>query len=158
MIAPWLHDFPGRRSGGVLSLVCLVFILFLSPWLCQKDAAHADPQNAPTLSDLEGTWEIQEEDKTYVATLDAQGNGPYTHEGGTFTTTKLEGRLWSGKWSQTGNDREGEFEVLLSEDHSTAEGRWWYTRVGTFIRIPARMHGGTYVFKRLLPNSHGHPP
>lgn len=158
MIGQWLHDFPGRRSGGVLSLVCLVLLLFLSPWLCQKDAARADPQRGPTISDLEGTWEIQEEDKTYVATLDAQGNGPYTHEGGTFTTTKLDGRLWSGKWSQPGNDREGEFEVLLSEDRSTAEGQWWYTRVGTFIHIPARMHGGTYFFKRLSPTSHDEPP
>ncbi len=117
-------------------------------------------QTSPTLADLEGTWEIQEEERTYVATLDAHGNGPYTHEGGTFTTTTLEGRRWSGKWSQTGNDREGEFEVLLSEDGLTAEGRWWYTRVGTFTHIPARVYGGTYLFKRQSPktDSPGQPP
>ena len=118
------------------------------------------PKTKPTLADLEGTWEIQEEERTYVATLDAHGNGPYTHEGGTFTTTTLEGRRWSGKWSQTGNDREGEFEVLLSEDGSTAKGRWWYTRVGTFTHIPARVYGGTYLFKRQSPktDSLGQPP
>ena len=153
MLAPWLHNSLGPRSGGVPSLMCLTLVLFLSLGLCQRDAARADPQIEPTLSDLEGTWEIQEEDKTYVATLDAHGNGPYTHEGGTFTTTTLEGRLWSGKWSQTGNDREGEFEVLLSEDGSTAKGRWWYTRVGAFTHIPARVHGGPYFFKRQSPKT-----
>ena len=117
---------------------------------------HAAPQIKPTLADLEGTWEIQEEERTYVATLDAHGNGPYTHEGGTFTTTTLEGRRWSGKWAQTGNDREGEFEVLLSEDGSTAEGRWWYTRVGTFTHIPARVYGGPYFFKRRDPKTDSH--
>ena len=118
------------------------------------------PKTKPALADLEGTWEIQEEERTYVATLDVHGNGPYTHEGGTFTTTTLEGRRWSGKWSQTGNDREGEFEVLLSEDGLTAEGRWWYTRVGTFTHIPARVYGGTYLFKRQSPktDSSGQPP
>lgn len=117
---------------------------------------HAAPQIKPTLADLEGTWEIQEEERTYVATLDAHGNGPYTHEGGTFTTTTLEGRRWSGKWAQTGNDREGEFEVLLSEDGLTAEGRWWYTRVGTFTHIPARVYGGPYFFKRRDPKTDSH--
>ena len=28
MIGQWLHDFPGRRRGGVFSLVCLVLIIF----------------------------------------------------------------------------------------------------------------------------------
>ncbi len=98
---------------------------------------------------LSGTWEIQEEDKTYRATLDAQGNGPYTHEGGRFITMKLDGRLWLGKWVQTGNDREGEFEVLLSENFLTAEGRWWYTRVGEYLAIPPGLYGGTYFFRKL---------
>ncbi|MEC4673255.1 MAG: hypothetical protein VST68_03610, partial [Nitrospirota bacterium] len=57
----------------------------------------------------------------------------------------------SGHWAQTGNDREGDFEVLLSEDFASAEGVWWYTRVGDRGNIPPRMHGGTYLFKRLTP-------
>lgn len=156
MIAPWLHNSLRPRSGGVPAPLSLMLILFLSLTLGQTTAPHAAPQIKPTLADLEGTWEIQEEERTYVATLDAHGNGPYTHEGGTFTTTTLEGRRWSGKWAQTGNDREGEFEVLLSEDGSTAEGRWWYTRVGTFTHIPARVYGGPYFFKRRDPKTDSH--
>ena len=147
-------------------------VILTSPFVILSEAKNLHPpqplpplksphaQTSPTLADLEGTWEIQEEERTYVATLDAHGNGPYTHEGGTFTTTTLEGRRWSGKWSQTGNDREGEFEVLLSEDGLTAEGRWWYTRVGTFTHIPARVYGGSYLFKRQSPktDSPGQPP
>ena len=59
--------------------------------------ALGNPVTETHSPDLSGTREIQEEDKTYHATLDAQANGPYTHEGGRFTTTKLDGRLWSGK-------------------------------------------------------------
>jgi len=98
---------------------------------------------------LGGVWEVQEEDKTYQATLDAEGSGPYTHEQGSFTTTELDGRLWSGTWEQKGNDREGGFEVLLSKDFTTAEGVWWYTRVEEHLNIPPRIHGGTYFFTRV---------
>ncbi len=112
-------------------------------------AARAETAVEPGAPDLSGTWEIHEEERTYIATLDAQGNGPYTHQGGSFTTTAVEDRVWSGTWSQPGNDREGGFEVHLSEDGLTAEGDWWYTRVGLFTDIPPRFRGGTYVFKRL---------
>ena len=114
---------------------------------------HPTPQPS-NLKDLSGLWEIQEDDKTYQATLDSKGNGPYTHEQGSFTTTELDGRLWSGNWKQRGNDREGGFEVLLSEDYKTAEGVWWYTRVkheGEHKNVPPRMHGGSYFFKRISP-------
>lgn len=105
----------------------------------------------PETPDLSGEWEIQEEDKFYKATLDRSGNGSYTHQGGTFTTTGFAGRKWQGTWRQTGNDREGGFEVLLSEDGTEAKGIWWYTRVGDRNNIPPREHGGTYVWKRLTP-------
>ena len=111
----------------------------------QTTPAHA-PSNP---EDLSGLWEIQEEDRTYQAILDSKGNGPYTHEQGSFTTTELDGQLWSGTWQQKGNDREGEFEVLLSEDYRTAEGDWWYTRVEEHKNIPPRIYGGSYFFKRL---------
>jgi ketosteroid isomerase-like protein len=103
--------------------------------------------------DLSGEWEILEveDDKRYKATLDKSGNGPYTQHGGRFITGKFVDRLWQGTWQQPGNDREGGFEVLLSEDGTQAKGVWWYSRVGTQKNIPAREHGGTYVWKRLTP-------
>ncbi len=103
--------------------------------------------------DLSGEWEILEveDDKRYKATLDKQGNGPYTQHGGRFTTTKIVDRLWQGTWFQPGNDREGGFELLLSEDGTQAKGVWWYTRVGTHKNIPPREHGGTYQWKRITP-------
>ncbi|MGQ0810106.1 MAG: nuclear transport factor 2 family protein [Nitrospiraceae bacterium] len=106
-----------------------------------------------TMPDLSGEWDILEveEDKTYKATLDSRGNGPYTQQGGRFVTTKFSDRLWHGSWHQTGNDREGEFELLLSEDGTWAEGVWWYTRVGNRSNIPPRQHGGKYRWKRLTP-------
>jgi hypothetical protein len=100
---------------------------------------------------LSGEWDILEveDNKTYKATLDQSGNGPYTQHGGRFVTTKFEDRLWQGTWHQTGNDREGGFEVLLSEDGQSAKGVWWYTRVGDKNNIPPRQWGGTYVWKKL---------
>jgi ketosteroid isomerase-like protein len=106
-----------------------------------------------TMPDLSGEWDILEveEDKRYKATLDKNGNGPYTQHGGRFVTTKFADRIWQGTWHQPGNDREGGFELLLSEDGTQAKGVWWYTRVGTHNNIPPREHGGTYLWKRVTP-------
>jgi len=103
--------------------------------------------------DLSGEWEILEveDDKRYRATLDNTGNGLYTQHGGRFVTTKYADRHWEGTWQQPGNDREGGFELLLSEDGTQAKGVWWYSRVGTQKNIPPREHGGTYLWKRLTP-------
>ena len=101
--------------------------------------------------DFTGVWEIQEEDKAYKVTLDAKGNGPYTWQEGRIQTESLTDRLWSGTWHQKGNDREGGFEVILSEDGMIAEGAWWYLRVGTQKNIPPREWGGSYKIKRLSP-------
>ncbi len=112
----------------------------------------ANNEMSPT-ADLSGEWEILEveDDKRYKATLDKTGNGPYTQHGGTFATTKFSDRLWQGTWRQPGNDREGGFELLLSEDGAQAKGIWWYSRVGTHKNIPPREHGGTYQWKRMTP-------
>ena len=103
--------------------------------------------------DLSGEWDILEveDDKRYKATLDKAGNGPYTQHGGRFVTTKFADRLWQGTWQQPGNNREGGFELLLSEDGTEAKGVWWYSRFENHKNIPPREHGGTYHWKRLTP-------
>jgi hypothetical protein len=113
------------------------------------------PISAAQLSqrpDLSGEWDIQEEDKSYKATLDRDGNGTYTWQNGKITTTGVADQKWQGTWYQSGNDREGAFEVLLSEDGTQARGVWWYTRVGDRKDIPARQWGGRYLLKRLTPS------
>jgi ketosteroid isomerase-like protein len=116
----------------------------------QPPSKNTDP---PPSIDLSGEWDIieVEDDKRYKATFDKNGNGPYTQHGGRFTTSAITNRLWQGTWHQSGNDREGGFEVLLSEDGSQAKGIWWYTRVGTQKNIPPREHGGTYHWKKVTP-------
>ena len=111
----------------------------------------ASSTNQPGALDLSGEWDILEveDDKRYRATLDKAGNGPYTQHGGRFVTTKFANRLWQGTWHQPDNDREGGFELLLSEDGTQAKGVWWYSRVGTQKNIPPREHGGTYQWKRV---------
>lgn len=116
----------------------------------QHLVSNAQLSSTPNLS---GEWEILEveDDKRYKASLDKSGNGPYTQHGGRFVTTKFADRLWQGTWQQPGNDREGGFELLLSEDGTQAKGVWWYSRVGSQKNIPPREHGGTYQWKRLTP-------
>ena len=105
--------------------------------------------------DLSGQWDIQEEDKSYVATLDQDGNGGYTWQHGEIATTSFEDHRWQGTWRQPGNDREGGFDVLLSDDGTEAKGVWWYSRVGDRNNIPPRQWGGSYIWKRLTatPNA-----
>jgi ketosteroid isomerase-like protein len=142
VLLSWHESF--RNAGGAVAL--------------------ADRQPSPSLAvtastlaqavpDLSGEWEILEveDDKRYRATLDKAGNGPYTQHGGRFVTTQFANRLWQGTWQQPGNDREGGFEVLLSEDGKEAKGVWWYSRVGNHKNIPPREHGGTYQWKRVTP-------
>ncbi len=123
-------------------------------WAVSPPAHRLVSAGTSSLSvDLSGEWDILEveDDKRYNATLDKAGNGPYTQHGGRFTTTQFSDRLWQGTWQQPGNDREGGFELLLSEDGTQAKGIWWYSRVGTHKNIPPREHGGTYQWKRITP-------
>jgi hypothetical protein len=103
---------------------------------------------AVRIPDLSGEWEVQEEDKSYKATLDRRGHGLYSWQSGRIVTTMITGQKWQGTWQQSGNDRAGGFELVLSEDGSQARGVWWYTRVGEKSDIPPRQWGGSYVWKR----------
>lgn len=107
-------------------------------------------RNVQLHPEVSGEWDIfeVEDEKRYKAILDKNGNGPYTQQDGRFVTTKIDNRLWQGTWHQPGNDSEGGFEVLLSEDGAQAKGIWWYTRVGTRKNIPPREYGGTYHWKK----------
>ena len=139
----WHESFRSAQLGGPLA----------SP----SQAAGAQKLVSATgsaLPDVSGEWDILEveDEKRYKATLDKNGNGPYTQQGGRFVTTKIENRLWQGTWHQPGNDREGGFEVLLSEDGTQAKGIWWYTRVDTRKNIPPKEHGGTYHWKKVTPS------
>ncbi|HKR78775.1 MAG TPA: nuclear transport factor 2 family protein [Nitrospira sp.] len=142
VLLSWHESF--RNAGGAIALGGLQQSQSLA------STASAAAQAAP---DLSGEWEILEveDDKRYRATLDKAGSGPYTQHGGRFVTTQFANRLWQGTWQQPGNDREGGFELLLSEDGKEAKGVWWYTRVGSHKNIPPREHGGTYAWKRLTP-------
>lgn len=120
-------------------------------------ASRAGGGALPAL-DLSGEWLVEEEDKSYTASLDREGNGSYSHQGGTFRTVKLENRRLLGTWHQPGNDREGGFEVVFSEDGREARGVWWYTRVGSRDNIPPRLHGGTYTWRRIDTSETGRRP
>ena len=136
----WHESFRSAQPGGPLA----------SPSAAVAGSQKLISTTAAALPDVSGEWDILEveDDKRYKATLDKNGNGPYTQQGGRFVTTKIENRLWQGTWHQPGNDREGGFEVLLSEDGTQAKGIWWYTRVDTRKNIPPKEHGGTYHWKK----------
>jgi hypothetical protein len=114
---------------------------------------HPEHSTAPSQTkdqiDFSGEWEIHEEDKSYTAQLNESGNGTYTWQSGRMLTTGVVDHLWEGTWHQAGNDREGGFEVRLSDDGMAAEGAWWYTRVGARLNIPPRQWGGRYRLKRV---------
>ena len=114
--------------------------------------AASDSPGMPVMRgvDLSGEWEVEEDGRTYRARLDARGQGTYTWQGGRITTTGFAGNRWTGTWEQPGNDHEGKFDVVLSEDGTRAVGRWWYTRVGTRTKIPPGI-GGSYRWRRLPP-------
>ena len=143
VLLSWHESF--RNAGGAISVNDRPSPL--------PSMTLASTSTVPTSTDLSGEWDILEveDDKRYTATLDKAGNGPYTQHGGRFVTTRFSDRLWQGTWQQPGNDREGGFEILLSEDGKEAKGVWWYSRVGTHKNIPPREHGGTYQWKRITP-------
>lgn len=135
----WHESFRSAQLGGPLASA--------SQTAVSQKLVNTTGSSMP---DVSGDWDILEveDEKRYKATLDKNGNGPYTQWGGRFVTTKIENRLWQGTWHQPGNDREGGFEVLLSEDGKEAKGIWWYTRVDTRKNIPPKEHGGTYHWKK----------
>ena len=142
----WHESFRSTSLGGALGSS-----------LEDSRQRHALEPQTSRKPDVRGAWEIfeVEDDKRYTATLDSDGNGPYSQQGGRFTTTSLADRRWEGTWYQSGNNREGGFEIQLSDDGTEAKGIWWYTRVGRQKNIPPREHGGTYHWKKQMSRSDG---
>jgi hypothetical protein len=98
--------------------------------------------------DLSGEWEFQEEGTGQRLILDKNGNGTYSWQNGRILTQSISDGRWKGMWYQEGNDREGRFDLTLSEDGTEAYGTWWYTRIGT-RNISTKDQGGTFRFTRI---------
>jgi len=92
--------------------------------------------------DLTGEWEIQEEERTYTATLDRDGNGTYTWQNGRIATTSSTDGRWEGLWTQTGNDREGGFDF---QRRLASGGQVVVHQSGTNHHSPAGMGRSLYV-------------
>lgn len=138
-----MNRFPWLLVPAVIALA----VLLCSVPIPLRAQTSAPPENSKP--DLTGQWEIKEEDKSYVATLDQEGHGSYTWQNGEITVSRCHNRRCEGLWKQTGNDREGGFDVLFGDDGSEAKGVWWYSRVGSKNNIPPRQWGGPYTWKRL---------
>lgn len=155
-----LKNRPPRRGGlnGLLGPALL--LLFASSVAGEEIEPHRAETTAfpEALLVLEGVWDVHEEDRSYRATLDENGDGTYTWQNGRIMTTHYADRRWLGSWHQSGNDREGGFELTMSSDGSRAEGRWWYTRVGRRRNIPPGDWGGSYLWIRLSPDRPTHGP
>ncbi len=140
---------------------CLTLLVFFSAniWGCatspplpQETKVRNLSQEHTNLShiqvrDLAGVWEYQEKNIAYVLSLDKHGNGTYEWKDGRFITDSVEEGIWRGTWHQQENDREGKFEIRLTQDLRTASGSWSYTRIGQDHDPLAP--GGTFTLIRL---------
>jgi ketosteroid isomerase-like protein len=139
-----------ERRDGQWILVAWHESMRTAPEVLQASVEPLPATAVAGAPNLGGRWTVQETDRRYEATLDADGNGTYTWQGGQIRTTRLDGRTWQGTWHQPGNDREGGFEIVLSDDRTTGQGSWWYTRVDS-RKVAPREWGGPYAWKRLGP-------
>jgi len=95
---------------------------------------------------LAGELEYEEGGMVVPLRLDRFGNGTYDFKDGRFLTQLLSDRRWAGAWAQRANDREGGFEITLSDDYSEGEGLWWYTRIERDA-VPNKAGGRFHVMK-----------
>ncbi len=138
----WHNGFCILALTGVLAAGC-------STPMFQRGPANDTPSPPFETSGLAGEWEVSDGAIEKTVVLDCQGTGQYGWQGGTVVTTVVRGNYWAGIWNQPGNDREGGFEVNLSDDHSKAEGRWWYSRIGEKRFVPGEQ-GDTFSMTRPL--------
>lgn len=111
----------------------LAGILVLSACSGVKDAPPVNwaeaPKACPTAGDrsaLAGSWLYEEQGYIDTLQLDKQGNGAYQWAPGRIRTACLDQPYWSGTWKQA--EGEGSFEIKLSKDLNSGEGRRWSGR------------------------------
>lgn len=119
----------------------------------EAEKAWAQPFGPDGGFDAAGIWFVREDKYQFYALLQKDGNGPYDRMQGGFTDSRFDGRVWTGRWFQVGNDREGRFKVTVSEDGRLATGDWWYTKVEgkEYPGCDASKCGGPYTFERVPP-------
>ena len=136
-----------QRTLCVMSLVSVVGCVGFSPGVLQDEKRSTRISPWPQdVKGLGGLWEYEDKTGVYTIILDREGKGSYDWEDGWFETLLLKEGIWKGQWIQTGNDREGGFELILSDDSPVAHGYWWYTRIGN-DEDPLEP-GGTFSMKR----------
>ncbi|MDR4494627.1 MAG: hypothetical protein AB7P17_12260 [Nitrospirales bacterium] len=107
-----------------------------------------DPAIVPqTIEELAGVWEYVDSNGSFPLKLDDQGRGDYDWKQGHFETIELKDGVWKGKWYQAENDREGKFELIFFNNSPVAQGKWWYTRIGSDANPLAP--GGEFSLKAL---------
>jgi hypothetical protein len=127
--------------------VCWTVIFSTALLVACAEVRAPEPVPAPAI-DVSGEWEFQEEGGAQRLVLDKNGNGTYAWQDGRILTQSISDGRWKGMWYQEGNDREGGFELLLSDDGREAKGTWWYTRIGTRV-IPPGTEGRDFRFSRI---------
>ena len=130
----------------------IIFIILACTLFATGCVHHPDSGGSrPPLTDsqvgdrhvLAGKWDYIDSSGAEVPLmLDEEGNGHYAWKNGYFKTQRLVDHIWSGRWVQKGNDREGGFRVKLAPDFSEGEGQWWYSRIGN-DKAPT-LKGGTF--------------
>ena len=141
------------RTRGLRWLHCMVVIGALVAGCSTATPSIEPTERGPAIpfetTGLAGEWDVSDGTIEKAVVLDCQGRGRYDWQNGRVSTTSVSGNHWKGTWYQSKNDREGGFEVVLSEDRAKAEGRWWYTRIGD-KQMDSNEGGGEFNLTRPL--------
>jgi hypothetical protein len=132
---PKEKKFMAFDAAPKVFLILVFAVIFGALQSCSYLATSKSPPVSAAPASIDdfnpvGVWLYEDRLAIGEAKLDENGNGSYPWKGGYFVTKSWVGGVWKGTWHQPGNDREGGFELKLSQDLSFAAGRWWYTRIG----------------------------
>ena len=139
----------GNSVGKKLALILLSLSVAGCAGLSKQDSSTDSASIPRSVEDLSGSWEYVDSNGTFTLTLNKRGKGTYEWKNGRIETEELTNGVWTGKWYQTENDREGGFRLRLSPGSPLADGVWWYTRIGK-DHAPLEP-GGTFALRRIPP-------